>query len=182
MPAPGFTRERLLGLLTAAPGAFWRHDVDLSPHAALQMAQFEQVAGVSATYYVMTRGDHYNPFSAENARIWLDIVRMGHRLGLHVDWRAAGLPVSHAWDDLTLWACGLAYLNVANRVSFHMPPEEVLWRDLRGLESAYAARWKDHYVSDSRGVLDDFTPTNDMQINLHPEHWFGYGPPAEEVP
>ena len=56
-----------------------------------------------------------------------------------------------------------------------MPPKSVLWRDYSGFESAYARRWEGRYVSDSRRewtAEKEARVTNDMQIALHPEHWF----------
>jgi hypothetical protein len=42
-------------------------------------------------------------------------------------------------------------------------------------DNAYASRWEGRYLSDSRrafGPLKEATVTDDMQINLHAEHWF----------
>jgi hypothetical protein len=185
VPAPGFTQDRLLALLTAAPEACWRHDVDQSPYAAWQMARFEAMAGVRAIFYVMVAGDYYNPFSQENTRILTEIQEMGHLLGLHVDYRPDSYwsPIRASRRDRALWDAGHPTLRVHTRVSFHMPCPEVLWADLPGLENAYAAKWLGRYASDSRGVLDPaFVPTNDMQVALHAEHWFGMNDPIGEDP
>lgn len=167
-----FSRERLLRLFTTAPGAFWRHDVDVSLDAAAAMARFAaEIADVRCTFYVMVAGEHYNPFSPVGRRRVQEIEALGHRVGLHADgdWRDV------AWQQHLL-ASALGALVRPELVSFHKPSDGVLWRDFAGFENAYASRWRDCYVSDSRR---QFGPEKEdrvqvgMQVNLHPEHWFG---------
>ena len=171
----GFTRERLLRLLTGAPKAFWRCDVDLSLSAAVKMARFMQVAGVSATFYLNPRCDFYNLFSREGEATVDAIKDAGHRLGLHCDYRGKGYVDVFVDADLALIGAMYPSETFARRVSFHMPPETVLWRDFHWFENAYASEWEGRYVSDSRGVFtaeQEARVSDDMQINLHPEHWF----------
>lgn len=177
-----FTNERLLSLFTSRPDAFWRHDVDVSMDAARMMARFAQLAGVSSTFYIMPRAEFYNPFSSEGAFLIEHIVKCGHRLGVHCDFRgttdknspaiAASIAAYGDWRLLDN-----AYPDVfEEKVSFHMPPPEILWVDLPGpMENAYGVRWKDRYLSDSRGILgneDVLALEGPVQVNLHPEHWF----------
>lgn len=167
-----FSQERLLRLFTSAPNAFWRHDVDVSLASAVKMARFAQVAGIQSTFYLNPRCEFYNLFSLEGARALDEIIGSGHRVGLHCDYRGGSVEeaVQRDWDLM----CADRPLD-SDAVSFHMPPVSVLWRDFDWFDSAYATRWKGRYVSDSRRV---FGPekgamvADDMQINLHPEHWF----------
>jgi hypothetical protein len=168
----GLSTERLLRLYTTAPGAFWRHDVDVSLEAAAKMARFAQLAGVQATFYVMPRGEFYNPFSRAGEDALQTIHECGHRIGIHVDYRNGGVHQAVARDQNLMLS--LRYVNF-DLVSFHMPPPEVLWRDFAGFENAYASQWEGRYLSDARREWDDTKEqrvSDDMQIALHPEHWF----------
>jgi hypothetical protein len=170
-----FTQERLLRLFTKAPGAFWRHDVDVSLSAAVKIAQ---VAGVQSTFYLNPRSDFYNLFSREG-RETIDAIReAGHNLGVHVDYRDGSVrDIVKADRMLTTIGCG-PVLSASRMVSFHMPPECVLWRDFEEFDSAYATRWRDRYLSDSRREFSrgkEEVISDDVQVNLHPEHWFPYG-------
>lgn len=174
-----FSQERLLRLFTKAPGAFWRHDVDVSLSAAVKMARFAQVAGVQSTFYLNPRSDFYNLFSREG-RAAVDAIQIaGHRLGLHCDCRIrAVLPrVQRDRDLIEADYPGL----FSDAVSFHMPGEWLLWRDFtasgnfESFENAYGSKWKDRYLSDSRREFSEGKErliSDDVQINLHPEHWF----------
>jgi hypothetical protein len=167
--------ERLLHLLAGAPRAFWRRDVDVSLEAAARMARFDQVAGVRATYYLDPESEFYNVSSRLGRHAVNAILRAGHALGLHVDYRpelgdkGPREAMHRARERLPL---ALAVV-MNRRVSFHMPPADVLWRDFEWCDSAYAQRWEGRYVSDSRGRLPDVELTDGMQVCLHPEWWFG---------
>jgi hypothetical protein len=182
----GFSPGRLCSLLALGrEGVFWRHDVDFDPRSALRMAEIEADMGISATFYVMPRGP-YNPFSLENRRIVRRIVELGHRLGTHVDLALArdetageASVFAKVWEDVHLLGRDFP-LGLPRRVSFHRPPDDVLWRDFGGFESAYASRWEANYVSDSRGKLGELAETTiehhvrvgaPLQVNLHPEWW-----------
>lgn len=67
------------------PICIWRHDVDVSPHRALQLAKQEVELGVAATYYVMLGSRFYNVFEPSITFILTKIAEMGHRIGLHFD-------------------------------------------------------------------------------------------------
>jgi len=170
-----FTRPYLLDLYTKAPRAFWRHDVDLDLAAAVRMARFAQVAGVSATFYLMTTSDTYNLLGAEGRAAIAAIATADHSLGLHVDHRAGAVPEATAERAFAVVEASFPGL-FTRRISFHMPTGDLLWRDFDGFESAYAAKWEGRYVSDSRREWDaekEARVTNDMQVCLHPEWWFG---------
>ena len=164
-----FSKERLLHLFTSAPKAFWRHDVDISLSAAVKMAQMAQIGGVRSTFYLNPRSHFYNVFSSEGEHTIEAIRKAGHWLGLHCDYRE-GDPVDVALHDFRLLDVGYPH-TFENKLSFHMPPPDVLWRDFDWFESAYASRWKGRYISDSRGAALEGDVTDDMQVSLHPEHW-----------
>lgn len=154
-----FTIERLHDLLTTAPKAtFFRHDVDVSPTAALSMARFERDRGIHATYYVMTTSPFYTEREALNLAVVVSA--LGHRVALHIDNRLA--------DDAP---------PEGSLVSFHCPTPGLLWEKFETFQSAYAPVWKGRYFSDSRGRFDHGDPEDHfdgrlLQISLHPEWWF----------
>jgi hypothetical protein len=167
-----FSQERLLRLFTKAPGAYWRHDVDVSLSAAVKMARFAQVAGVQSTFFLNPRCDFYNLFSREGEQAKRAILDAGHRIGLHCDYRNGSIEEAVRRD----WNLMSADEPLdTDAVSFHMPPTCVLWVDFDWFDSAYASKWQDRYLSDSRrefGPGKENLISDDLQICLHPEHWF----------
>jgi hypothetical protein len=130
----------------------------------------------------MVRSPYYNVLAHE-AREQLEVIHsLEHTLGLHVD-----LGVPRDWEPTALreridyeWSVlheATRPLPLSRRVSFHCPPAALIWRDLEGYESAYAARWEGQYRSDSYGLFRYGDPEDaeerPLQINLHPEHWCG---------
>ncbi len=170
-----FTQEHLLRLFTSAPGAFWRHDIDVSLSAAAKMARFAKLAGVQCTFYLMARSEFYNPFSDEGEDAVAEIIEAGHRIGLHVDYRSGSVTEAVDRDRLLMIAGGYSDVVDPLLVSFHMPPRRVLWSDFPGFTNAYASEWEGRYVSDSRRQWTEEKTAlvgDGMQINLHAEHWF----------
>jgi hypothetical protein len=182
LPSVAFSLERLRGLWQFdRPGIFWRHDIDHDLGCALAMAIREHDAGISATYYLRADNEAYDCRSSEFNITAHAIIELGHTLGAHVD---LGLPRSATVsDDHVISACvetclSLTHLPIERRVSFHKPPEEVLWREVQGFEHALGPRWLDRYVSDSRRRFrqspEVLLSTDDgpVQVNLHPLWWF----------
>ncbi len=63
----------------------WRHDVDMSPHRAVRLAEIEKNVGVRAHYFIMLGSRFYNPFEPGITQILKRLARMGHGIGLHFD-------------------------------------------------------------------------------------------------
>lgn len=145
-----------------SPNVLWRHDVDLSVHRALRLAQLEREAGVTATYFFLAHSPFYNLFSPLVIRPARRILELGHRLGLHFDstFYGDGLP----WTELMLkisvekrWLTELFDIE-PEAISFHLagvlkvpPPSDDL---VCGMVNAYSRRLRDEYeyCSDSNGV------------------------------
>lgn len=170
---------KLLELFLSAPEAFWRHDVDVDLKASIHIAQVAQVAGISSTFYLMPRSNFYNLFSPEGSMIVNHLSSLGHRLGIHVDYQSGDVADTVVTDQLLIHVAYRELFDL-DAVSFHMPPQEVLWKDFDTFENAYASRWRGHYVADSRGEWTDAKETalaqhvadgTPVQVNLHPEHW-----------
>lgn len=62
-----------------------RHDMDVSLHAALKMAQIERDLGIRSTYFVVFSSKLYNVFHEDNVNILRQISKLGHEIGLHYD-------------------------------------------------------------------------------------------------
>ncbi len=54
--------------------AILRHDIDMSPRQALEMAQIEARLGVRTTYTVLLTGKFYSPFETNTREILLSII------------------------------------------------------------------------------------------------------------
>lgn len=152
------------------------------------MAELEAELGVRATFYIMTQSPYYNPWSWEGLEALRQIARCGHRIGLHLDLdmardaRPRWWQVAIAAEDEQRRLPGI----VSDAVSFHCPPDALLWVDVPEIDSAYAPQWEGRYLSDSRGLFafgdPEDRPDRPLQISLHPEHWFGGMPAAGDRP
>jgi hypothetical protein len=60
-----------------------RHDIDFAPGHSLEMAELEQAAGVTSTFFVLVDGQFYNPLQSEVIRQIRRIHSLGHEVGLH---------------------------------------------------------------------------------------------------
>jgi len=78
-----------------------RHDVDLSLHAALRMAELEADAGATATYFLMTESVFYNLDSTEGVAALARLRELGHRVGLHAVYPKATLD--ERFDPVVAW-------------------------------------------------------------------------------
>ena len=70
--------------------AIWRHDIDMSPHRALKIAEIEAAVGVSSYYFVMLGSRFYNPCEPAVTVLIKKISSLGHKIGLHFDANAYG--------------------------------------------------------------------------------------------
>ncbi|MES2281938.1 MAG: hypothetical protein V4542_11045 [Pseudomonadota bacterium] len=81
-------RFRFVGFDSAADEngvAIWRHDIDMSPHRALKMAEIEADVGVRAYYFVMLGSRFYNACEPSVISLLKKIASLGHIIGLHFD-------------------------------------------------------------------------------------------------
>lgn len=167
----------------------WRHDVDVSMHRALRLAEIENQEGAVATYFLYPRSMFYNLLSTEVHGLVRKILELGHDIALHFDsthfdtaLRGEDLISAIASErDLLHREFGAA----PTAVSFHlygvlehpMPDDD----DVAGLVNAYSKRLRETYgyVSDSNGVwlyrrLQDVLSEareDRLQVLTHPEWW-----------
>jgi len=79
---------------------FLRHDVDISPQKAVQMAEVESTAKIKSTYYVLFSSSFYNALSTENIEKFKMIKDMGHGIGLHFDLSQKICPVENQFNEI----------------------------------------------------------------------------------
>lgn len=169
-----------------------RHDLDITPEAALPLAQIEAEFGMRASYFVLVRSELYNAFAAPQAQAITALKTLGHEIGLHLD---ASL---YADDDAAIAAgaaaeCAAleALAGIAVRtISFHRPIERLVGRTgpIAGRRNTYEARFvtKMGYCSDSAGGWHRGRPLDHpavgagraLQLLTHPIWWRGTAPQA----
>lgn len=72
-------------LLSEGNVVLWRHDVDISIHRALRLAEIEHEVGVASTYFLMLHSEFYNLLEPVIVRRVKSIIALGHSIGLHFD-------------------------------------------------------------------------------------------------
>ena len=168
-------------------GVFWRHDVDMSMHSALDLARIEAGKGVVATYFLLLHSDFYNLFEKEISDKVKEIVDLGHHVGLHFDPAYYGELSPESLPKLLLTEKSILenIFGIDVQVfSFHNPDAISLsMTDFRygGLVNTYAEYFQKEvdYCSDSNGywrhsrlseVLER-PAVRPLQVLTHPEWW-----------
>ncbi len=163
-----------------------RHDVDLSPAAAIRLAEQEAERGVSATYFLLVGTRYYNLLAPEHGHVARRLVELGHEVGLHYDVNLLRAFERREWRRLLrvqLRMLGdLAGAEVVS-IAMHQPAlnGEDPFRGEDGLINAYAARFvRDTvYVSDSCrawrdsgwSMLETGVIPRRLHLLLHPINW-----------
>jgi len=167
----------------------WRHDIDLSVHRAIRLAEIEAELKVRATYFVNPHCVYYNMLEPEILGLLRLITSFGHEIGLHFDadaypnevWTRESLE-SHLSQERMLVQQALGC--PVEAFSYHNPDVgELIALDgdrLAGMVNAYSKRLRTDYVyaSDSNGYWR-FKPIPDviqerhnrLHILTHPEWW-----------
>ena len=141
-----------------------RHDVDLSLHAAIRMAEIEVEAGVWSTWFLMTRSVFYNLDSKEGEHAVARLRELGGRIAHHAVWPSVDLD--ERFEPVVAW---------------HNPDPEYMSTPVEGATSVMMAPWfdPDHYRSDSNqhwrhGCPHDALERGEfewLQLLIHPEIW-----------
>jgi hypothetical protein len=168
----------------------WRHDVDFSLLAAMQLGEVDHELGISATVFVNIHADTYSALSPSGRRYIQEIIEQGHEVGLHVDAEFYGGVQNE--DDLERIletekkqfddSFGLS----PKVFSFHNPTVEIKRfedRSYAGLVNTYAPSFFNQiaYCSDSNGYwrnesIQSVLGQNigrSVQVLTHPEWWVG---------
>lgn len=172
------------------PHVLWRHDVDLSVHRALAIAQIEAEEGVRGSYFLSLHSSFYNLLERSVADRARRILSLGHQLGLHFDSDFyAPLQDEDALTQRVSAEAGLLEDVLERRVdavSFHNPDfghVDLTFDsdEIGGLVNAYGRSLRERYayVSDSNGywrfrrlpeVVADGTEER-LHVLTHPEWW-----------
>jgi hypothetical protein len=157
-----------------------RHDIDISPIAALTMAKAEHDLGIKATYFVLLSSEHYNSFDGKNTAIIRQISKLGHEIGLHYD--IEKYKVYNKSYILALRAEVQALENIVGKpvrcISSHAPKNPYAFNEQKEFISADDPELRDIYVHDSQGIwtiksllyLLNTSPQR-VQLLIHPIIW-----------
>ena len=143
---------------------FLRHDIDLSLHAAVSMAELEAELEVHATYLLMTESVFYNLASSEGVEAVSRLRELGHTVGLHAVYPNVVL------DE-----------RFAPVVSWHNPEPQHMSEEIPNAINAYGQRYfsPQTYRSDSNQRWRAGCPHEELragsfrwlQVLVHPEIW-----------
>lgn len=166
---------------------YLRHDVEMLPEVALQLAHIERKLDVQATYCFLARTIFYNLFSDEIAQAVSEIRSLGHQIALHFDTGIYSTKATANADELLcLVQKEISLVEVffdqkVDIVSFHNPPKFVFNREFPGFINTYQSAFFSNikYLSDSNmqwregclcQVLGEKRYSR-MQILTHPLFW-----------
>jgi hypothetical protein len=104
-----------------------RHDVDVDPGAARELAEIEHARGVRATYFVMLRSPLYNALGRANQTLFREIASLGHWIGLHYDlaFRPDDSPIED-WIEREAEVLATMLGTDVRVVSFHQPMQSTV--------------------------------------------------------
>jgi hypothetical protein len=196
-----FTERGYVAALTAAVAAYsfkpfgtdaaerhvlWRHDVDVSMHRAVRLAEIEVEHGARSTWFVSLHSAFYNLLERDVTERAARLAELGHWIGLHFD-AFYYAPNDDLEERMAFERSVLEQLIEApvGAVSFHNPDlshAESLRDDvLAGMVNAYGRTLRERYayVSDSNGYwrfrrLADVLEAAEeprLHVLIHPEWW-----------
>jgi hypothetical protein len=141
-----------------------RHDVDLSLHAAVAVAEIEADEGAWSTWFLMTRSGFYNLDSAEGEHVITRLRGLGHRIAHHAVYPHVDLD--DRFEPIVAW---------------HNPDPEYMLSDIDGATNVMRPPFfdPDHYRSDSNQRWRHGCPHDELaagsfgwlQLLTHPEIW-----------
>lgn len=171
------------------PHVLLRHDVDVSVHRAIALAEIEADLGIHSTYFLRLHCEYYNMFEREVYKKIKRIITLGHELGLHFDTdffdnikNKRSLSIYLENDRKIIERIFLKKINV---FSFHNPE---VWNVLRftdnkiaGMINVYGKKITTNYTycSDSNGYwryerLENLLKKPQIKrlhVLIHPEWW-----------
>lgn len=165
-----------------------RHDIDISPTKALEIAKIEENCGVKTTYTVLLTGEFYSPLEKQNISIIKEIKELGHCIGLHFDARWHNIRREDQLEEklyrekclleeLVLNGESIEMFSFHNTTSFTMSCKK---DEYCGMVNSYSERLQQdfEYTSDSNGYWiyrswEELIQTDYSHIHLltHPEWW-----------
>jgi hypothetical protein len=164
----------------------WRHDVDISMHRALRLAEIEHEEGVKSTYFLQLSSSYYNIFENEIKNLVFEILKLGHQIGVHFDPTIYTINTPEDFKSFLTFEKKILekLFNVEIKsFSFHNPLQEHLelgTYEIAGMVNTYSYFLQKNieYCSDSCGywrhkILEDFLEQGykNIQVLTHPEWW-----------
>ena len=173
---------------TDEPHVLWRHDIDSSVHRALKLAKIEKKLGVKSTYFLRLHSEWYNLFEKEVYDKINDIIKLGHYIGLHFEYKFYPKYKLKFKNKIKTEKKILeeTFPTKINSISFHQPFINNKWTSplddkILGLVNTYGKKLqkKYFYCSDSNGYwrfrrLRDVLETGTdpcLQVLTHPAWW-----------
>lgn len=168
-----------------------RHDIDVSPKLALEMAKIEFDLGIKSIYFFMVRSPFYNLFSRANDSIVREIIDMGHHIGLHFDegYYSKNLDLQTLIDEEIDILEKCFSINI-DTVSFHQPSQKIINNEIsiKQINTYDKHFFKDiKYLSDSNMSFKENpleiiekNKYNKIQMLTHPIWWTVRGNNTEE--
>lgn len=167
---------------------FLRHDVDIDPKRAMNMAEIENEFGIRGTYMFMVNSRLYSLEDFSVRPLFDRLISMGHEVALHFDLgthdRGNNKPMLASLEREVTSDCHRleAITNTPVRsISFHRPLPQFLGGPLHvaGRVNAYARELMVRYLSDSRGMWREGEPLPKLlkpdaavlQLLIHPIWW-----------
>jgi len=181
----GYVDVPLAGINRDKPHMFLRHDIDICPGRALEIARRENALGVRATYYFLVSTPLYSIASAENRRVLDAIVGLGHEVGLHFDVEQY-FGETGELDEFAERECEILALCTGRpirSISFHRPTPVYLNQPepISGRRHCYEPSFFSEigYISDSNGGWHHGHPLDHpavserraIQLLTHPIWW-----------
>ncbi len=182
-----------------------RHDVEFSPKRAYDLAVVESKYGICSTFFFQISNNAYNILSEKNKERIMEIMSMGHKVGLHFhrqgsnDLEEIKKRIQYEGDIMSH-----VFNKKIDRFSFHRPSDLVLENEIEipGMINAYSPLYftftkgshdvdfikNVKYIADSRNQWSYIAPYDSpcaeffetyprVQILCHPYSWTetGYG-------
>jgi hypothetical protein len=156
-----------------------RHDVEFSVERAYNLAVFENTKGFHSTYFFQLTNDSYNILSRKNRELILEIIHMGHNVGLHFhlnDMTDIGKIKSQIKKEIEIMGSMLD--KGIDSFSIHRPTADVLRNTIKleGIINAY----DNLFFSFTEDVMAN--PPKIKYISDARHHWnYGLEPSAETI-
>ncbi len=164
-----------------------RHDVDLSPHRALRLAEIEFEEGVIATYFWHLHSEYYNINEKEIFDIIIKIKKLGHQFGIHFDTHFYDIRSHQEIEENLqkekrfleeLFNLSIKVFSFHNTNPFIMSCQEWKYADMINTYASYFQK-EVTYCSDSNGYwrfkrmadIVEEAQVPRLQLLTHPEWW-----------
>jgi hypothetical protein len=169
-----------------------RHDIDLDPRYAYEIAQKEYLKGVRASYFFPLRSPFFNVLSKSNVRYVNEIYQMGHDIGSHIDLAMYGGVLDGGIHEVDILKRYFPFLNT-NIISLHHPggfDQIKLYSKHPSIANVYGKMLSKQqiYISDSTGKwryghpidTEAFKTGKSIQLLTHPIWWAAKGKTPKE--